>query len=45
MQRDPKMPARILAPRDAEALLIRLRSLEGNRWTTLATYFNVVREA
>jgi hypothetical protein len=42
MPRDPKVPARVLSPLDVEGLLGRLRDLEGDRWTALATYFDVV---
>jgi len=45
MPGDPKVPARVLAPPDVEALLTRLRALEGDRWTALATYFDVVSGA
>lgn len=35
-------PARVLNANDIDALLARLRSLEGERWTALSTYFAVV---
>jgi tetrahydromethanopterin S-methyltransferase subunit G len=41
MPNDPKMPARVLSPADIDTLLARLRDLEGDRWTALATYFDV----
>jgi hypothetical protein len=40
---DPKKePARVLKQVDIDALLARLRNLEGDRWTALSTYFDVV---
>jgi Domain of unknown function (DUF4384) len=40
---DPKKePARVLKQADIDALLARLRNLEGDRWTALSTYFDVV---
>jgi hypothetical protein len=42
MPRDPRTPARVLNGADLAALLALLRNLEGNRWTALATYFDVL---
>jgi hypothetical protein len=39
---DPRIPARVLRQADIDALLARLRNLEGDRWTALSTYFDVV---
>jgi hypothetical protein len=41
MPKDPKVPARVLSPADIDTLLARLRGLEGDRWTALATFFDV----
>jgi hypothetical protein len=41
---DPKIPARVLTAADVESLLSRLRTLEGDRWTALATYFDVLAQ-
>jgi TIR domain/Domain of unknown function (DUF4384) len=40
--RDPKHPARVLTSEDVKDLLTRLRELGEDRWTALATYFEVV---
>ena len=42
MPSSAKIPARVLSDADVSALLARLRSLDGNRWTALSTYFDVV---
>lgn len=42
MPNSVKEPARILRPADIDTLLKRLRGLEGDRWTVLSTYFDVV---
>jgi hypothetical protein len=42
MPHDPKVPARVLSPADIDTLLARLRDLEGDRWTALSTYFDVM---
>lgn len=39
---DPAHPARVLTADDVEDLLSRLRRLGGDRWSVLATYFDVV---
>jgi hypothetical protein len=39
---DSKIPARVLSAADVESLLSRLRALDGDRWTALATYFDVL---
>ena len=41
---DPKIPARVLTATDVESLLARLRELDGDRWTALATYFDVLAQ-
>jgi len=38
---EPSAPARVLDRADVDAILDRLRGLEANRWTALATYFDV----
>lgn len=42
MPSDPKIPAREVSPSDIELLLTKLRSLDGDRWTALSTYFDVI---
>lgn len=42
MPANPKVPARLLSPADIDTLLSRLRDLEGDRWTALSTYFDVL---
>lgn len=42
MPKDPKVPARVLSQANIDTLLARLRDLEGNRWTALSTYFDVI---
>jgi hypothetical protein len=42
MSSDPKTPARVLTPEDVATLLDRLERLECDRWTALATYFDVL---
>lgn len=42
MTEDPKIPARVLKQADIETLLDKLQHLEGNTWTALSTYFDVV---
>lgn len=42
LPQDPKIPARVLSGEDTELLLSRLHDLEGNRWTALSTYFDVL---
>jgi hypothetical protein len=42
MPRDPRTPARVLTPADIGELLVRLRKLGADRWTALATYFEVI---
>lgn len=44
MPTDPKTPAHVLTQADIDTLLAMLRDLEGNRWTALSTYFDVVSE-
>lgn len=39
---DPKTPARVLTAGDVESLVSRLRTLDDDRWTALATYFDIV---
>ncbi|MEW6211216.1 MAG: protein kinase [Acidobacteriota bacterium] len=39
---DSRIPARVLNEADVDMLLARLRGLEGDRWTALSTYFDVV---
>jgi len=39
---DPKTPARVLNADDVASLLSRLRTLPDDRWTALATYFDIV---
>ena len=45
MPANPKVPARVLTSADVEALLARLRDIEADRWTALATYFDVLPNA
>jgi hypothetical protein len=40
--RDPKVPARLLDDQDAETLLAALDRLSPDKWTAMATYFDVV---
>ena len=42
MSSDRKMPARVLNQIDIDALLARLHNMEGDRWTALSTYFDIV---
>ncbi|MBM3459524.1 MAG: TIR domain-containing protein, partial [Armatimonadetes bacterium] len=42
MPPDPSVPARVLSQADLAALPARLRVLEGDRWTALSTYFDVL---
>lgn len=42
MPAEPKIPARVLNQADIDMLPALLRNLEGNRWTALSTYFDVV---
>jgi len=42
---DERVPARVLTSVDVDTLLARLRSLEADRWTALATYFDVLPSA
>jgi TIR domain/Domain of unknown function (DUF4384) len=42
MPADFRTPARVLTTADVETLLDRLRSREADRWTALATYFEVL---
>jgi hypothetical protein len=42
MPNDPKVPARVLSQADIDTLLARLREIEGDRWTALSTYFDVI---
>jgi hypothetical protein len=42
MPNDQNVPARVLSPADINTLLARLRELEGDRWTALSTYFDVI---
>jgi hypothetical protein len=39
---DPKIPARVLTKTNIDMLLGRLHTLEGNQWTALSTYFDVI---
>lgn len=39
---DPQEPARVLAHDDINALLTRLRGLDGGRWRVFSTYFDVI---
>lgn len=38
----PRVPARVLSQDDISILLAQLRGLDGDRWTALSTYFDVV---
>lgn len=42
LPKDPEIPARVLNQADIGLLLNQLRTLEGNRWTALSTYFDVI---
>ncbi len=42
MPTDPGVPARVLDAKDIDLLLGRLRDLEGDAWTALSTYFEVL---
>lgn len=39
---ESRIPARVLSQTDIDTLLAQLRALEGNRWTALSTYFDVI---
>ncbi len=39
---DKKVPARVLNRGDIDTLLTKLRNLEGDKWTALSTYFDVL---
>lgn len=39
---DPKVPARTLSQEDINSLLEQLKNLEGDRWSALSTYFDVL---
>lgn len=41
---NPKIPARTLSQGDIAFLMQHLRNLEGDRWSALSTYFDVVKE-
>lgn len=38
---DPRVPARVIDDADIETLLAKLRSIEPDSWTALATYFDI----
>lgn len=42
MPDDPKIPARTLSLEDINSLLEQLKYLEGDRWSALSTYFDVI---
>ena len=39
---DARAPARVLSQDDIDELLELLRNLEGDRWSAISTYFDVV---
>ncbi|MEA1946266.1 MAG: TIR domain-containing protein [Thermodesulfobacteriota bacterium] len=39
---NPKVPARVLNQADIDNLIKKLNALEGNKWTALSTYFDVI---
>ena len=42
MPLDSRIPARTLSPNDIDSLLKLLQDLEGDRWTALSTFFDVL---
>ena len=42
MPSDPLVPARVLSGGDVDQLLAALHALEGDRWTALSTYFDII---